>query len=295
MLRELELGCAQVKHLTIDRDALTVEWNLPASKTDVKALGKRRSWGCVCGGSPELPCPVHAVLGQMQLLIDAFGQVRVDAGELPLFPTRAGGFTEKRHVVMCIEAVVSLVGEPLVDPNGVRRHGGHTLRITGARTMAALGIEIYLIQLMARWASDVVYRYVAEAPLSRMTAAYRSGFAARAGVAVREVSTLQRASEDPMPSNAGIGSVHPGPWVLNLDSGITHRPTVWTLDVQPPQWRTACGWACGMANTTGVSQLPSSSSRLCSGCFRGAKAAARAREQDSLSTSSSSSSSCAPS
>jgi hypothetical protein len=181
-----------------------------------------------------------------------------------------------------------------VDSNGVRRFGGHTLRITGARTMAALGIEIYLIQLMARWASDVVYRYVAEAPLSRMTAAYRNGFAARAVTAVREVSTLQRASEDPVPPNAGAGSLDVGPWVLNLDSGVTHRPTVWTLDVQPGQWRTACGWAFGTANTTGVSQVPSADSRLCSGCFRGATAAARAREQDCSSTSSSSSCSCAP-
>ena len=36
MMRELELSCAQVKHLAINREELTVSWSLPASKNDVK-------------------------------------------------------------------------------------------------------------------------------------------------------------------------------------------------------------------------------------------------------------------
>ena len=64
--------------------------------------------------------------------------------------------------------------------SGARRFGGHSLRVTGARTLAALGIDIVLIQLMARWSSDVVLRYVAEAPLATMSAAYRAGYAAKA-------------------------------------------------------------------------------------------------------------------
>ena len=63
MMRELELSCAQVKHVSVDRGLMSVEWHLPASKTDVKALGKARSWGCVCAGMLQYPCPVHAVLG----------------------------------------------------------------------------------------------------------------------------------------------------------------------------------------------------------------------------------------
>ena len=118
---------------------MTVDWCLPASKTDVKALGKARRWGCVCAGSLDLPCPVHAVLSQLRLLEDTFGSVRVAAGELPVFPSLVGGFVEKRHVVLCIEAVATLLKEPLVDPGGVLRYGGHSLRVTGARTLASLG------------------------------------------------------------------------------------------------------------------------------------------------------------
>ncbi len=41
----------------------------------------------------------------------------------------------------------------------------------GARTLAALGVSLPLIQLMVRWSSDVVMTYVSEAPLVNMTVA----------------------------------------------------------------------------------------------------------------------------
>jgi hypothetical protein len=56
-----------------------------------------------------------------------------------------------------------LLGEPLVDGHGVRRFGGHSLRVLGARNLDVMGINLMLIQLMARWSSDVVLRYVADA------------------------------------------------------------------------------------------------------------------------------------
>jgi hypothetical protein len=294
MMRELELSCAQVKHLVINREELTVSWSLPASKTDVKALGKVRSWGCVCAGVKTLPCPAHAVLEQLSLLADTFGPAKVEQGELPLFPSRAGCFVEKRHVVASIEAVAKLVGEPLEDSRGVRRFGGHSLRVTGARTLAELGIEIFMIQLMARWSSDVVYRYVAEAPLSRMTAAYRRGYAAQAGAAASPSCVLPIACEEPVPVTVGVCSRHPSPWILNMDSGVVHRPVIWSLDVQPLSWKTACGWAFGSARIAGVNALPAASSMICSGCLKAEKAAARAcEESDDCADSGSTSVSCA--
>ena len=291
MMRELELGCAQVGHVSLDLDAMAVEWRLPASKTDVKALGISRRWGCVCVGALDLPCPVHAVIGQLRLLAHTFGQAKVDKGLLPMFPSASGGFVDKRHVVTCIEAVATLIGEPLEDHRGVRRYGGHSLRVTGARTMAALGIEIHLIQLMARWSSDVVHRYVADAPLSRMTAAYQQGYAAIKRTQSGTVG-VERACEQPLPPNVGDGSKHPSPFVLNLDSGVAHRPVVWSLEVQPQSWRTVCGWTFGFANTRGVSEVPTKSSLICTGCCRAEKTAARENERaENVSDSSSSGSS----
>ena len=76
-------------------------------------------------------------------------------------------------MVLTIEHIAELLGEPLVDVQGIRRFGGHTLRVTGARTLAGMGIDLMLIQLMARWSSDVVLRYVAEAPLAKLSDTYR--------------------------------------------------------------------------------------------------------------------------
>ncbi len=166
-----------------------------------------------------------------------------------------------------------------------------SLRVTGARTMAAFGIEVYMIQLMARWSSDVVFRYVADAPLSRMTAAYRTGYTAQASAGAGQACTVQRECEQPLPTDVGDGSEHPSPWFLNLDSGVVHRPIVCSLAVQPQSWRTACGWTFGLANTMDVGELPAKSSLICTGCCRAEKAAARDSELAGLSSSSSSESS----
>ena len=94
--------------------------------------------------------------------------------------------------------------------------------------------------------------------------------------------------EWPLPANVGDGSEHPSPWVLNLDSGVVHRPIVWSLAVQPQSWRTACGGTLSLANTRGVGELPAKSSLICTGCCRAEKAAARDSEQADLSSNSSS-------
>ena len=60
---------------------------------------------------------------------------------------------DNRHVVASIEFVVNVSGEALTGFGGVRRFGGHSLRVTGARLMAGMGISVVLIQLMARWSS----------------------------------------------------------------------------------------------------------------------------------------------
>ena len=44
---------------------------------------------------------------------------------------------------------------------------------TGARHLARVGIELFKIQLLARWQSNVIMRYVMDAPLSVVTQDYR--------------------------------------------------------------------------------------------------------------------------
>ena len=63
LLREIELGCIMVREVQFDDMSRQVTLVLPASKTDVKAKGCRRTLACVCPTSScrMFLCPYHAV------------------------------------------------------------------------------------------------------------------------------------------------------------------------------------------------------------------------------------------
>ena len=270
MLRELELSSAIVADITVVSDPVSVAWRLPVSKTDVRALGQCRKWDCLCAGDRTRPCPAHAVHEQIALLKMLFGEV---SPQTPLFPDRAGEVVQKRAVVAVIENVASLLGEPLTDEQGQRRFGGHSLRVTGARHLAAIGLDISLIQLMARWSSDVVFRYVADAPLQQISRAYLQGQAdtqlSDRVIAMQtaidelraEMRTVEGATCLPIEDCAdqaggaqldGDGSASVGDsatpkaasddLVQNSESHVVHYALLWSKNLDPAAWRTRCGW-----------------------------------------------------
>ena len=57
------------------------------------------------------------------------------------------------------------MGQPLFSSEGMRLFGGHTPRVTGAQTFAAMGIEVNKLRILARHSGDTIMRYVADAPL----------------------------------------------------------------------------------------------------------------------------------
>ena len=184
------------------------------------------------------------------------------SGSSLLFPTLSGGFVDKRHVVTSIEFVANLTGEALTGSGGVRRFGGHCLRVTGARLMAGVGISVVLIQLMARWSSDVVLRHVAEALLQGMSDAYRRGLSTSAlGKTAEEVlRQLEVVKSEALQGKRLIHylqhevatlkdiedvKVKDLGYIVNTESGVVHRPVVWATNVVPKRWRTVCGWVFG--------------------------------------------------
>ena len=60
----------------------------------------------------------------------------------PLFPAATGKVPSKASVVLTFEALGEMCGQPILTETGVRAFGGHTARVTGAPTFAALGLEI---------------------------------------------------------------------------------------------------------------------------------------------------------
>ena len=99
IMREIELAYAQVQHVQLDDVNLKVSLRLPVSKRDYRALGCTRTLACLCqtDGPVRADCAYHAVLAQVQLLHDHFGQDFPDG--LPLFPTAAGEHVGKAIVV----------------------------------------------------------------------------------------------------------------------------------------------------------------------------------------------------
>ena len=78
----------------------------------------------------------------------------------PLSPTPEGGFPTKSGMVK----VFRLLGKEL----GVTKHiTGHMPRVSGAVRLARAGLDIWKIQIFCRWGSDVVLRYIQEAPLEQ--------------------------------------------------------------------------------------------------------------------------------
>ena len=166
MLREVEVSALRLRHVCLDTVRRTIRLYLASSKTDVTARGCYREWGCLCGSHGHQACPYCAGLRHRDSLQHRFGRALHD--DFPFFPTSSGSVPSKSHVVAAMREAADAQQLPKPDHN--RDYTGHSFRVTGAQFLAAIGIDIFLIQLLARWASDVVLRYVREAPLVSMTA-----------------------------------------------------------------------------------------------------------------------------
>ena len=63
---------------------------------------------------------------------------------------------EKDRVVDTIEAIAVQLRVPVRDQLGRPRFGGHSMRVSGSQWLASIGIDLYKIQLLGRWASEVL-------------------------------------------------------------------------------------------------------------------------------------------
>ena len=252
LLREIEASLALLSHVTLNQTSKVITLRLPVSKTDPRALGCTRSWGCVCDDDMTVPCPYHAVLSQRLLLRDMCNRLKLHENEIPLFPSAIGEVVQKRMVVDTVESVASRLGLSVFNEAGDRLFGGHIFRIVGARRLASIGIEEHVICLLARWSSSVVLRYIKEAPLTQVTTQYKEKAAAhgedKLSLGLRIDTVLQmvrQLAEGHEKQNLELASLQKSvlgsAYVVNKASGIWHACTGQLPD-HPSLWSTACGW-----------------------------------------------------
>lgn len=173
VLREIEASLMLCSSVAINDDEQKITIELPTCKTDPGALACSRTWGCVCSGDRTQPCAYHAACDHKAILMHRFA---VD-GELPrdlaFFPTATGEPVDKAAVVSSVEVVARRLGLALKSADGRNNFGGHVFRVSGARHLAAVGVDPRVIMVHARWQTNVILRYVREAPLATLTETYR--------------------------------------------------------------------------------------------------------------------------
>ena len=176
--REIEAPMARRRHLTLDHEARKVVWKLPVSKTDPQARGCERSWNCICIHDAEVyaGCPYHIAKDHMKLLEDRFGPMK-PKDDTPLFPTADGSFVTADAMLALIEELATMLGMPLVDKHGRRIYGKHSWRAAGAVYLTRIGLQVYKIQLLARWASPLITHYARLAPLKTLSTEMKSALA----------------------------------------------------------------------------------------------------------------------
>ena len=286
--REIEASLALRQHVSIDSSRNLVSWNLPCSKTDPSAVGKVRTWERVCGPVGNKPCAFHALKVHCEHLDDMFKERPVEDA-LPLFPTSSGATAKKEKVVRLIELVAISLGLPVVSVEGRRIYGGHSLRVSGAQWMARMNVPLPLIQLMARWASDVIARYVADVPLSNISAIYRRACCAKdledlvhesresAAAARRELANMKDMFHTAFRDEIGsVSAPQAGaqafplcpPCVLKCKGGRMHVVANRAVSALPSfEWRSRCGWKFGLSDHS-FSPVSGPLSGRCSVCFK---------------------------
>jgi len=184
LLRETELAGARASLVNLLLDGPpTAGLTLPASKSDQEGVGATRFHSCLCGGGPPRPlCPVHSIWDQMWVLKRRFPDMfagDLPADTLPLFPTTSGRPVTKQGMVGTIVWAAVRLRIPLESPDGAEHVTGHSLRPTGAQGLCRLGMDPWAIQVLGRWGSSVVQRYIRSAVSSAPAAQARRHALAR--------------------------------------------------------------------------------------------------------------------
>ena len=173
LTREVEISCAAFCDIRIDMKLQEITWTLPVSKSDQRALGTSRTWGCVCQGDRTMPCPFHSACEHQSNMVALSARIGKQLSALPLFPTSSGAEVTKGDAICTINRLVTLYGSPTTDAQKRNLYGGHSLRTGGAVALSGLGLDSVRIEGLARWHSPMLLHYAKLAPLRTLTQEYR--------------------------------------------------------------------------------------------------------------------------
>ena len=186
-------------------------------------------------------------------------------------------------MLLLIEQLARALGEPILTAAGQKRFDRHSWRSTGAVWLAGMRLDLYRIQLIARWASAMVLHYARLAPLKDITERVRELETVNSLGEVIKALTDDLASMKnklaKMDSNtkallekevaiavaADQAKKQTPKYVTNTTTGCCHLVSLATRE--PRYWPSACTWEFGFAPHT-ISDFPAERWQdTCGRCF----------------------------
>ena len=307
MLRELEVAAARWAHLRLEGSSVSLM--IPIHKTDQVGSMTTRTLQCACRVRIHALCPFHAA--ERHLPRVAAQPAFLSPSDHPLVPDVEGHTMSKSDMIEMFRRVIAASGEATERPDEsgdpVRRFGGHVFRVSGAQFLSRQLIPTSTIQLLGRWTSNAIDRYLQAAPLVQLprvsqTALHGFGEPPRTIdvdlVTVGEQSApsgvINLTEDDPAPApclssgtvqkiralSSELGSlqksvddlrevVHTPAEILvhRKRSSVVHQGEADEKLHPPMDWRTKCGWMYGFANFYRVASVQGEF-RRCRKCFR---------------------------
>ena len=158
LLRGIEVSNVRCQDVTFSRDPRQVTLQLPVSKADPEAKGCARTHCCICYKSREPLCVYHALLD----IVMALQKGQAFRPEAYLFGTE-GRMPTARQVTALAKCCAITLGQESLDDwhaGALDRWAQHSFRVAGAQFLARCGIDVAVIQLIGRWGSNAILRYV---------------------------------------------------------------------------------------------------------------------------------------
>ena len=229
--------------------------------------------------------PYHAAEDHLEFLATLFPDAE-GISDFPLFPSETGDFVHENKMLALVEAIAVRVGEPLVTKAGTNRFGKHSWRATGAVYLTSLRMELFRIQLMARWSSPVIMRYARLSPLTDITDHVKelqvSNNLAKIVDRIRkDVKGMSKQLEDMDMTTRKLLEIEAKvadmqeivdesnkdpPFVINEDTGCCHK--ILLKSGPPVDWATVCTFRFGLVRHRLVHAPPASGTKsVCHRCF----------------------------
>ena len=243
LIRGIEAAAASTKHVWHQntRDEHTTFITLPVQKNDTTGACVSRGHSCLCRTAPHLRalCPHHAISRHLATLRHWFpSQIDLPTG-MPLIPGPDGQTISQTQIVQIFRDTIQRTGTTMERPGPsgepLHRFSQHSCRVSGAQFLTRLGYSVEAVQLIGRWGSDAIRRYIQEAPLQLQHIANpRSPQSSEINnqqlrnMVQQEVQALQHQF-----------------WVVNPMTKVCHVPAVPETCIDNSRWVTLCGWNYG--------------------------------------------------